>query len=439
MNDVTLCLVHHGIMGMHWGEKNGPPYPLVTRTHNLRNKEERSKLSETNFTKEQPKKIDKSPNFYDKVKSKVKNPYKTGKDTTTDNVKKPSEPTKSTKSTKSTEDNVNKKETKTSSTDNGKKIDKEKIKTAAKIVGAVAATAAITAGVAFIVSGKSGIMLRDLNEARVSDESVIGKKYMDYVIKKGDLIQTLSFDPNRIADPDNKYGGYIYSAVTDNDKTQYEALFNRLSLNKDVFKEKSKSLPQKLKEFTGAKLKFSLKATKDIKVASEMASSEAMEQMMKVDKGFAEFVTDTIINGKTDKGVPYIPDYKLKNYSGYAEAVEYAKQARQRLSSGKPLTSKQADSVYRLFNLALPMDDAKAKMYREKFFKSMKASGYGGILDTNDSLYGQYKSELPVIVFDMDSLVTDSVKQTRLKDIIKAQGKFAKNIAKQSKNIRTRL
>lgn len=21
-------LYHHGILGMHWGEKNGPPYPL---------------------------------------------------------------------------------------------------------------------------------------------------------------------------------------------------------------------------------------------------------------------------------------------------------------------------------------------------------------------------------------------------------------------------
>jgi hypothetical protein len=245
----------------------------------------------------------------------------------------------------------------------------------------------------------------------------------------------LSFDPNRIADPDNKYGGYIYAAVTDHDKNEYEALFNRLSLNKDILKDKTKTLPERLKEFTAGKYKFSLKATKDIKVASEMASAEALEQMMKVDKGLADFVTDTIINGKTESGLPYIPDYKLKKYEGYKEAAEIAKQARQRLESGRPLTSKQADTIYRLFNLALPVEDSKAKMYREKFFKSMKASGYGGILDTNDSMYGLYKSEMPVILFDMDSLVTDSVKQTRIKDIVKAQKQFGKGIAANRKDI----
>jgi hypothetical protein len=28
MNSFTKELMHHGIQGMHWGERNGPPYPL---------------------------------------------------------------------------------------------------------------------------------------------------------------------------------------------------------------------------------------------------------------------------------------------------------------------------------------------------------------------------------------------------------------------------
>jgi len=31
---VTNSLQHHGIQGMHWGDRNGPPYPLGTKTHN---------------------------------------------------------------------------------------------------------------------------------------------------------------------------------------------------------------------------------------------------------------------------------------------------------------------------------------------------------------------------------------------------------------------
>ena len=409
MNDITLSLMHHGITGMHWGEQNGPPYPLVTRTHNLRSKEERAKVAKTAFAKPQPKRIKKSENFYDKLKSKKKNPY-------TKSEK--NEPTKTVKN-----DKIKSKQ---------KNIDGKKV---ALAVGAVAATAAIAAGAAFVISGKSGIMLRDLNNARLSQEALEGKRYLDFTIKKGQLVQTLSFDPNRIADPDNKYGGYIYAAVTDHDKTEYGALFNRLSLNKEIFKDKTKTLPEKLKEFTAGKYKFSLKAMKDINVASEMASSEALENMMRADKGLVNFVTDTIINGKTDSGMPYIPEYKLKNYGGYAEAVEVAKKARERLASGKPLTSKQADTMYRLFNLALPIDDPTAKMYRERFFKNLKASGYGGILDTNDSMYGMYKSEKPVILFDMDSLITDSVKQTRLKDILKDQINFSKGLIKGRKEI----
>lgn len=36
-------LYHHGIMGMHWGVKNGPPYPLDYKSHSAQEKRENSK------------------------------------------------------------------------------------------------------------------------------------------------------------------------------------------------------------------------------------------------------------------------------------------------------------------------------------------------------------------------------------------------------------
>lgn len=43
-NDYRNYLQHHGIKGMHWGEQNGPPYPLSTRVHNMvvRNRQKRA-------------------------------------------------------------------------------------------------------------------------------------------------------------------------------------------------------------------------------------------------------------------------------------------------------------------------------------------------------------------------------------------------------------
>ena len=34
-NDYRNYLQHHGIKGQHWGEQNGPPYPLSTKIHNM--------------------------------------------------------------------------------------------------------------------------------------------------------------------------------------------------------------------------------------------------------------------------------------------------------------------------------------------------------------------------------------------------------------------
>lgn len=46
MNPYSAVLCHHGILGMMWGKRNGPPYPLdeaVSTGHKLKRDIERSK------------------------------------------------------------------------------------------------------------------------------------------------------------------------------------------------------------------------------------------------------------------------------------------------------------------------------------------------------------------------------------------------------------
>lgn len=51
---------------------------------------------------------------------------------------------------------------------------------------------------------------------------------------------------------------------------------------------------------------------------------------------------------------------------------------------------------------------------RARFFKAAKEAGYGALLDTNDAIYGAFKARQPVIVFDMDSVIPDKIKRTKI-------------------------
>lgn len=43
INDETLSIAHHGILGMKWGHRNGPPYPLGRGDHSANEKKAASK------------------------------------------------------------------------------------------------------------------------------------------------------------------------------------------------------------------------------------------------------------------------------------------------------------------------------------------------------------------------------------------------------------
>lgn len=43
INDETLLIAHHGILGMKWGHLNGPPYPLGRGDHSASEKKAASK------------------------------------------------------------------------------------------------------------------------------------------------------------------------------------------------------------------------------------------------------------------------------------------------------------------------------------------------------------------------------------------------------------
>lgn len=66
-NDYREYLSHHGIKGQHWGEKNGPPYPLSQRIHNavVRGKQKRAEKRRSKILHD-PKKLTKHASEFTK-------------------------------------------------------------------------------------------------------------------------------------------------------------------------------------------------------------------------------------------------------------------------------------------------------------------------------------------------------------------------------------
>lgn len=116
--------------------------------------------------------------------------------------------------------------------------------------------------------------------------------------------------------------------------------------------------------------------------------------------------------------------YKFRGYREGYKVLDKMKR-----SSYTP-TSDDLQKVYRMFNYVIPYDGQgnaragkDAYTQRTKFFNACKNEGYGAVLDTNDAIYGGFKAKSPVIVFDMDQVIPDSIKRTtvteqRISDLV---------------------
>ena len=241
----------------------------------------------------------------------------------------------------------------------------------------------------------SNLELNRVYKARKNKNSIYNKKHFDKVIEEKTKITTLSYDKNR-----TKNAQMFYAAYEKTDKHQYNTLFN-------------KKIPQTLYDDDGNEIgtgefyKYRINniAKTNIKVASEDSGAEAFRQLYKHDRDFYNFVTD-----KNRMESLFVSDkYKFKGYRESRDALE-------KIRRGDTPTSDDLQKAYRMFNYVIPNDGAgdarKAKdisTQRAKLFISLKKSGYGALLDTNDAIYGGFKAHAPVIVFDQEKVVLGDV------------------------------
>lgn len=243
--------------------------------------------------------------------------------------------------------------------------------------------------------------VQEIYKARKAKNSIYNKKHFDGVLKADKtVLRTLSYNKDRTKDTD-----MFYAATNVWDKHQYDALFNKPT-PKEIVDENGKSLG------SGLYCKFAIdnKVATDMKVASEDSGAKIFGDLFKKSRDFYNFVTDD------DRMSNYFVDSKYK-FRGYREA----KESLDRLKGGEQISEDDIKRIYRMFNYVIPFDgqgNSRAQKdmatQRARFFKAAKEAGYGALLDTNDAIYGAFKARQPVIVFDMDSIIPDKIKRTKI-------------------------
>jgi len=240
-------------------------------------------------------------------------------------------------------------------------------------------------------------------EERKKKHSIYNKKHFDEVLTKENThLTTLSYNPNRTRNTD-----MFYAIHTPTDVHQYNAMFNK-AVPQDVYDSDGRKVG------TGTYLKWRIDngLKKDYKVASEDSASKAFVKLYSKDRDFYNFVTD-------EKRMQSHFVKEKYRFRGYREARHVLK--KMRADPTYIPNEEELKIVYRMFNYVIPSDgngDVKRAKdvytQRAKFFRELKNAGYGAVLDTNDGIYGGFKAQSPIIVFDIENVIQNDAYRTTL-------------------------
>lgn len=398
-------LYHHGILGMKWGDRNGPPYPLSSGAHSAREKKHGTK----GWTAEAKADAKRKPSANGERTSKKKT-RKTAEDITKDVIKEAKHQNGSNdKNQKPSPSKVSLKDVNTYRSEMIEKYSKsdpekaDKYKNASekdlaeeyqrrkeltKTVVAVAAVVGVSTACYFAFrSGavkriaKSGITQAD-DAAKAVVKEAIRDSFddIDYVISKGTVMHRMvgfeGFDLKKTA------GQVLYTATNEDDRKAYMAFL------KDFSK-------------TGKRYDVSLEAIKDIVAPSDKKALQIFNELLASDPAYKEEIVDTLAemlanaNGVKRGGLGW-------------DTYEYFARA-------------QVD--YNPFQAAIA-GIANQNNATKKLIEAYKKHGYNGIVDYHDK--GQV-SKLPMILFDAasdtvkrgETFVTDTMRVDAVKALSK--------------------
>ena len=208
----------------------------------------------------------------------------------------------------------------------------------------------------------------------------VGTNYMDYVIKAGTTVQTLSKDPQRL-----QKGHLFYT--------------NYVKLDKNIYEGSSFARTSRAFSPTGYKNKIQANVLQYMKIASgknaqkvfneAYSSPEAKKVFEEVRRHYAE--NPSSINSNL---------VRLMDRAESGDLFKYANSKTMYVS--RPFQSKgKTLNYYEHFNRAImPLDDPQAVKITKVFTDALEKKGYAGVIDINDTKVSNLRGIRPTIVTD---------------------------------------
>ena len=410
-------LYHHGILGMKWGERNGPPYPLGSGAHSAREKKrgtkgwtaeakadakKKSYKKEDVVSKKKTRKTAEDIIKEAKIKSKGQNGLKDTKEEKSKSSKVSSKDINKYRSemiekyAKSDPEKANKYKN-ASEKDLAEEYQRRRdlTKTIAIVAGSIGAAGAIwlayRSGVVKRIA-KAGITQVD-DASKSAVKAAIRSSFddVDYVISKGTVMHRMvgfeGFDLQKTK------GQLLYAATNEKDRLAYMAFLR--DFNK-----------------TGKRYDVSLEAVKDIVAPSDKKALAIFNELMASDSGYKKEITDTLT-----EMIAKVAGAKKGDLLW--DAAEWNAK---RMVEADPFQAAIAGI-------------ANQNSATKKLIDAYKKHGFNGLVDYHDK---GTVSELPIILFDAasdvvkrgESAVTDSMRANAVKSLSKMAGHPAQSNAR---------
>lgn len=370
-NRRSSYLAHHGIKGMHWGARNGPPYPLDYSSHTVEQKRKNAKST-----------IDGDPDTtvkkYKSNRQNGNNRNPTGKDAwemDKDNRFKESLNTKSTKANKST---------------TTKFKNDEVHRNTKKIITAAAIGVGVGAGIYLAYKYNAVSRISDYIRSNTKNQPMSEVNLLKQSVKDPNIRKILS---NSLSEVDTVLpAGSVLKREVGNDDFDLQKTAGRAMYT--TFKESDASIyRQFLRDWpgTGKRYEVTMEALKDIKMPSDVKAIEIFNKVWEENPEYKEHLIQTIMtNGLT-------------------------REAAEREVKNDPFSS----GMYAL---------VKGGKDSEIFYNELRKNGYNAVRDYFDSPVPGSGMRLTSRISDHATILLDAYKDVKVKDISKVDSLAFHNV-----------